>query len=154
MILYRTIGIRELKMLMFARNPIYGTLKYQNLPECGCKRNYPYGIVCFFQEPIPFIDSNHNIEIVVDIKNPMLGKGNYNVPKDFYQNPRFNFRGKMEIKIPEAYKRKYTLKEVKAINLKNEYAMWLTGKVEEVCKEMGIELHNTKAYHFNLKPND
>lgn len=151
MLLYRTIGYKELETFLFAKNPIYGSGRYQDLKECGCNSKYQYGIVCFFQNPVPFIDKNHEFEIVVDINKPMLGKGVYNVPKDFYKNPRFTHRGNMDVYIAEAYKRKYTIKEVKAINLRGKFAYWFASKIKKECEKEGIEFHNSGAYHFNIK---
>lgn len=152
MLLYRTIGFKELETFLFAKNPIYGSGRFQDLDECGCSYKYPYGIVCFFVNPIPFIDKKHEIEIVVDIINPMLGKGQYNVPKDFWKNPRFTHRGSMDINLQEAYKRKYTIKEVKAINLRGKFTKWFSDLIKIKCEKERIEFHNSKEYHFNLVP--
>lgn len=150
MILYRTIGWKELETFLYAKNPVFGSGRYQDLAECGCNSKYPYGIVCFFTEPIPFIDKDHKIEIVVDINKPMLGKGEYNVAKDFWKNPRFTHRGSMNIILQEAYKRKYTIKEVKAINLRGKYSLYFSDRIKIKCEKEGIEFHNSKKYHFNM----
>lgn len=151
MLLYRTIGRKELETLLYAKNPIYGSGRYQDLRECGCSPKYPYGIVCFFQVPVPFIDKDHEIEIVVDITKPMVGKGEYNVPKDFWKKPRFTHKGSVNIYLPEAYTRKYTIKEVKAINIKEKYPAWISDSIEKRCKEEGIEFYNIKENPFDLE---
>lgn len=148
---YRTIGRMELNMLFEAMNPIYGQRKWQNRPECGLNKDYPYGVVCFFSEPIAIKDKEHKFEIVVDLKSPIEGLGDYDVSHKFQKSKViFLGKGKQEILLKELYVRSYTIEDVVAINLKNYFALHYSDFIEDICKKYGIEFHNTNKYSFNL----
>lgn len=146
---YRTIGIDELNMLLYARNPIYGRRKWQDHWECGCDSQYPYGIVCFFKEPILFKDKKHIFQIAVSLDSPMEGVGDYDVGKDFNKTKKFTGRGKINIKIPELYVRSYSLEQVKAINLRGYFANWATKTYKEICEKEGIKFYNSALFNFD-----
>lgn len=148
---YRTIGDQEFHMLFDANNPVFGLRRWQDKPECGADASYPYGIVCFFIDPIGIQDADHKIEISVRLHKPIFGVGDYDVSKDFEKTHTITFRGKQNVHIPEAYMRCYSLKDVESINLKGYFGRWYANSIEEKCKKLGIEFHNTRAYHFNMK---
>lgn len=146
---YRTIGTTELYTLVECKNPIYGQDRYQDRPECGCDYRYPYGIVCFFAEPILIKNKDHKIQIVVDVgDNPMSGIGEYLVSKEFDKTKTFTYRGKQKVKLQEYYLRNYSIKDVKSINIAGNFAWWFYEDLQRKLAHTNVKVFNNRNYLF------
>lgn len=136
---YRSIGEEELNMLLLARNPVYGKRCWTSSIWTKVATPVGYGVVCFFKEPYKWRDKNHLFDIIVELKNPIHGKGVYLASKDFGKNKIWTGReGKTEYEIDELYIRSYSLEDIKSINCNGFYNNSHSEYLNSVCKAYNI----------------
>lgn len=140
---YRSIGEAELRMLLFAKNPIYGKRIWG--PNVGCHpcTDMDYGFVCFFEDSsYKWRDKEHKFDIEVELQYFNTGFGIYKASKPFAKTHVFTGReGSAVYTVPEVYSRCYDITHVRSIRLYNYYANWFIEKhIKPVCDEYGIEL--------------
>ena len=114
MILFRCVGDLELKRILLGET-VYGYYNCKTEELNTCHKN---NVLCFFAEKAAWIDSKHKYILVLDIneKKLELGEGRYFAPSNFRKTKIWSGRdGYDEILVKEAYKTKYTPKDVKGV---------------------------------------
>ncbi len=137
---YRSIGFDELMMLFMAKNPIYGRKLWASSQWTQVNNPPDYGVVCFFADDYKWHDKEHKFDIIVQLKNPILGHGIYMASKSLSKTHVWYGReGKTEYKIPELYVRYYTLSDIVSINTYGYFNKSVTEIFKKICKENNIK---------------
>lgn len=136
---YRSIGDAELYFLVGSDNPVYGTRKWNKTRGSGCPVSN-YGTVCFFLEPYRWRDSNHLIDIEVELPDDTpTGIATYMASANLPKTKIFTGReGKTETKIKEAYPKFYRPEDIKELHLNNRFNDDFANGIKKFCEKYGI----------------
>lgn len=152
MLLYRSIGEKELRNLFEEDGKIFG--QYNCKIESQNSHNSS-ATCCFFVDEILWKDVNHRFMIVVDIPEDCLtfGTGTYFAAKSLAKTKIWSGRDGSEIyKLREAYINSYKISQVKEVYLFDYFANhFIDRSLKPICDKYGIKLFVKEMPFANSK---